>query len=252
MKIRNMLLILAASLSCLFVGTAMAEKVIPDALPDADTTVSYRSDVIQQSLATASNIGNLARSNSVPGLSGTKFGFAAGSTEAKYFLSGACYADALALARGGDYAGAAQRLKALGETLIQVDAPGSLYHYIVRMQYTVMKHAYDQEALIEMLSLFQPLLEDFASTRSEDALTLVQAGAWLVDMSMALSAENSIMLKDRLMLDHMRSEMKRMDAPPGVQNALEEIARIGGQETVTGRDMEHVMQLVRNMQQLLG
>lgn len=252
MKIQNLFMLIMASLGSVSVGAAEVDKPIPDTLSGAKTSVSYRSDTMQQSLASVTNLGDLARDNPVPGVTGGTFGFSAGSMEAQYFLAGGCYSQAIALARGGDYAEAAKRLESLSDALIKMEAPGSLYHYLVRMKYLVEKHSYKQEALVEMLSLFQPLLEDFARSRSEDAVTLVQSGAWLVDMSMALSAGNSSMLKDRLMLDHMRSEMKRMDAPPGVQDALEEISSIGSQENVTERNVGHVLQLVRNMQQLLG
>lgn len=220
-------------------------------LPVTKETFRYRSDTVQAPVAAVSNIGELAKEHAITGETGSAFGFSAGSADAQYFLSGAGYAEALALTRSGDYAEAAKRLDTMGDAFILFEAPDPLYHYLQRLRYLIRNGVYDREALVEMLSLFQPLFEDYARTQSPDMLTLVQAGAWLVDMSLALSAGDSGMLRYSIMLSRMHSEMERMEAPEGVLSALAEIENIGRQDALSDRDMQHVIQLVGKLQQAL-
>jgi hypothetical protein len=245
-------LLVFTSLISLAAAAADTPVEKPENLPVTKEVFWYRSEATQGPVAAVSDIGELARQNALVIDTGAAFGFAAGSVDAQYFLAGAAYSEALALTRGGDYAEAAKRLDTLGEALIVFEAPGSLYHYLQRVRYLISSGTYDRKVLVEMLSLFQPLFEDYARAQSADMLTLVQAGAWLVDMSLALSAGDSGMLKDSLVLSHMSSEMKRMEAPEGVLSTLAEIETIGRQEALSERDMQHVIQLVKKLQQMLS
>ena len=230
------------------------KPVLPEELKLEGGVVIFDSSTFQSEIRSGKSLGELAKEHSTIGEKATAFGFAAKSEEAKFFTIGALYAESLAYLRGGDTDMAAKRLQAIEKEFIVLDVPNSLFNYISKTRNLIETKRYPMEALGEFLALFQPLFEDYAKgkVKGEDFLTLFRSGSWLVDMSLAAAAGDIKMLKQKATLDYFISEMKRMDAPKGVLDALEGIAKISGQEDIPERDTRQVLKLVGEIQSILG
>jgi outer membrane protein assembly factor BamD (BamD/ComL family) len=200
----------------------------------------------------APDLGALAQANSALGERASSFGFSAKSDEANVFLVGALYSEALAFLRSGDFESAADRLEALQQQFIRLGVPNSLYGYVTKLLNLVSQQRYSNEALLDMLSLFQPFFEDYANGRSEDFMILFRAGSWLVDLSLAAAAGNTTMVRQQAHLEYIVREMKRMDAPVGVGEALEQIAEVTAKEEITTRDLQSMISQIKRIQSILG
>lgn len=216
--------------------------------------VVFDSSSFQSEIRSGKSLGALAKEQSVVGEKATAFGFAAKSDKAKFFLIGSLYSEALAYVRSGDIALAADRLKAIETQFIAIRVPSSLYNYISRTRNLLETKRYSTEVVRELLSLFQPFFEDYARGmgKGEDKLTLFRAGSWLMDMSLAAAAGDTNLLRQKAKLDYFNTEMKRMDAPNGVLDALAEITKISEQKEIAERDAKQVLKQVKRIQTILG
>jgi len=198
------------------------------------------------------NLAAIAKTNSIVGSKASSLGFAAKSDESKFFLIGALYSEALAYQRGGDSNSAAKALAAIEEIFIELGAPSSLYNYISKTQHVVERGKYPKEAILDMLSLFQPFFDEYAEKMSKDKQTLFRAGSWLADMALTASVGDVTLLKQPTHLEYILNEMKRMDAPQGVIKALERIHAITAKKTVEKHDTKAVLRQVKKIQAILG
>jgi len=239
-------LIMAAS------SLAQDARQIPEGftLPQGDLVFS--SSATQAALAGTQDLGVLAQQNSVLGESASSFGFSAKSDEANVFLVGSVYSEALAFLRSGDTVAAADRLEALQQQFIRLGVSSSLYSYVSKTQNLVSQQRYSNDALLDMLSLFQPFFEDYARGRSEDFLILFRAGSWLVDLSLTAAVGDTAMLQQQAHLEYIVREMERMDAPKGVGDALRQISEVAAKEAITARDTQTVIDQVKRIQNILG
>lgn len=138
------------------------------------------------------------------------------------------------------------------QLLIEQGAPTGLYSYVSRIRHHAVRKDHDADVLVDYLSLFHPLFEDYARSQSQDKLALFQIGSWLVDMGLTAAAGDITLLRQQLQLQHIEDEMKRMDAPNGVQNALTEIAEITRQDEISDRDTDKELRLIKEIQSMLG
>ncbi|MBN1254744.1 MAG: hypothetical protein JXA50_05670 [Deltaproteobacteria bacterium] len=221
-------------------------------LSKAKTDVVFDSSVFQSGITSDKSIGTLAKEQSTIGTKATAYGFAAKSEEAKFFLIGTLYAEALAYLRSNDIDLAADRLKAIEKNFIDLNVPSSLYNYISKTRNLLETKRYSVEVVGEFLSLFQPFYEDYAKGKGDDWLTLFRAGTWLVDMSLAAAAGDTNLLRQKAKLDYFTTEMKRMDAPKGALDALAEITKISEQKEIAEKDAKQVLKLVKKIQTVLG
>ena len=147
---------------------------------------------------------------------------------------------------------ASRRLEYIEREFVNMGAPSSLYNFISKTHNLADNTKYPPEYLVSVLSLFQPFFEEYAKTKSEDKLTLFRAGAWLVNMSLSAAAGDKQLLRQPATLDYFSSELKRMDAPKGVIEAMAEINKISRKTDITDKDAETVLQLVTQVEQLLS
>jgi len=206
----------------------------------------------QSAIGTDKVLGSLAKQNSVIGDPGVSFGFAEKSEEAKFFIIGALYSEAIAYLKGGQYELCAKRLESIEKEFINLRVPASLYNYISKTRNLVEMKKLDTATLLDFLALFQPFFEDYTKGKSADKLTLFRAGTWLVDMGLAASAGNKVLLKQTQQLDYFVKEMKRMDAPRGVIESLETIRQISLKKDITDKDADTVVKMVKRIQTMLG
>ncbi|HOI93571.1 MAG TPA: hypothetical protein PK250_02585 [Syntrophobacter fumaroxidans] len=212
----------------------------------------FNSHAFQSGIRSTGNIGELAKQYSPLQSRASTYGFAARSDEARFFLIGALYTEALAYVTGGKWELAAQRLEVVEGEFVKMGAPSSLYGFITKARNMIENVKYPPEYLVTVLALFQPFFEEYAKAQSEDKLTLFRAGAWLVNMSLTAASGDRELLRQPATLSYFTSELKRMDAPKGVVDALEEIAAISGKADITDKDTQKVLQLVTQIEQLLS
>jgi hypothetical protein len=66
------------------------------------------------------------------------------------------------------------------------------------------------------------------------------------------SAGDKELLRQTGKLDYFRKEMKKMDAPKGVSDNLDQIAAIAGKSEITDRDISEILKLMKNIQTMLA
>ena len=227
-------------------------RKIPEKIKSDESEIYFSSSNFQSGIRKDINLGALAQEHSFIGKDATTFGFAAKSEEAKFFIIGSLYSESLAFLKSGQFDLVTNRLKSIEKEFIKLNVPSSMYNYITKVRNMVERKRYSEEVLEEFLSLFQPIYEDYAKGRSNDKLILFRAGSWLVDMSLTAAAGDKNSLKQGPKLDYFIKEMKRMDAPKGVLDALDNIAKITEKEEITDRDVNKILKLVNKIQTILG
>ena len=119
---------------------------------------SYSSGGVQSALQRSGGLGEDFAANSAFGNDASTFGFAERSPEARMFLAGTLYAEALAFTQDGQYEAATDRLLALQDIVNKADAPAALRGYIQRTTEIIAEAVYDRRAMVEFLVLLQPQL----------------------------------------------------------------------------------------------
>jgi len=239
-------LVLALALS------AQQERRDPGKVDPAAAQIVFDSTRFQSQIAGPKGIGVLANDLSLYGKGGQAMGFAAKSEEAKTFLIGSFYSECIAYVRAGKSALALDRLKAMETEFIAMGVPNSIYNFISKIENAVTTKKYDSPVLLDMFSLFQPVYEDYLKSKGQDRLILFQAGSWLMDMGLAAAAQDTSLLRQPQVLKYFEAQMKRMDAPKGVQDALAEISTISAKKDLANRDADQVLKLIKRIQTVLG
>lgn len=207
----------------------------------------------QTAIQSGKSLSNLAMTHTSIGEDPVSYGFAAKSDEAKFFIIGTLYSEALAHLRSGNSSMAANRLEAIEKQFIALQVSPSLYNYVSKTRNLIESSSYSTEALIDMLSFFQPFFEDYAKRQNQDKLILFRAGSWLVDMSLTAAANDKQLIKQgKRQMVYFINEMRRMDAPKGVLESLERIDKIAGKDEIEEKDVERVLKQVKKIQMILG
>ena len=238
--------------SCLAVAAHAADKNLFENKSPVVDWLAYSSGPAQEALASAMALDETVARQSILAKPGSALGFAEKSPEARFFLMGSLTAEALALVRTGQYEEAGSRLSSLAAVAKKLDVPAGLDHYVSRVRQLIASEPRNRTALVEMLALLQPLLDDYAGSQSEDKRFLYQTGAWLADLSLASASGNYVLLKQPIRLDQTLERMRRLDAPKGTLDALGEIGEIAKQKEIGERDGKRVQRLVRKLQDMLG
>jgi hypothetical protein len=231
---------------------AMSQDTIDLGSIKQSPTPFFNSDMFQAGIGSPHNLGGLAKENSPINEKGASFGFAAKSDEARFFLIGAAYSEVLAYLRSGQMEMAAQRIQYIEAELINMGAPSSLFALVSQARTLLDTGQYPKEYVKTVFALFQPCFEDFAASKSQDKLTLFRAGTWLCNAGLAAAAGDLQMLKQTTNLAYFITEMKRMDAPKGVIEALAEMNKLSEKETLTDNDSANYLKLVKKIEQLLS
>ncbi|HSG96464.1 MAG: hypothetical protein GWP60_05670 [Gammaproteobacteria bacterium] len=251
--------LIVVSVSLLF-GGLIATAVMAQDVSDltnrlgekSEIWASYSSTGVQSALKRSGGLGEDFAANSAFGADASTFGFAERSPEARMFLAGTLYAEALAFTQDGQYEAATDRLLALQDIVNKAEAPVALRGYIQRTTEIIAQSRYDRRAMVEFLALLQPQLDGFAASNSSDMQILFQTGAWLVDLSVAATAGDYRYLAQKMRIAYTIEEMERMEAPKGVLDGLRTIEEIAGRDQVEKRDVEKIAREVKRIQSLLG
>jgi hypothetical protein len=194
----------------------------------------------------------LVAAHSVIGEQAVAFGFAAKPERSRFFILGTLYAEALAALRSGNLDFAAQRLQAMERELVDLQMPRTLSLYISEMRTLLENRQYTGDVVGEFLSLFEPLYAESVRSKATDGLTLFRAGAWLENMVLAAAAGDKAALRQVHTVQYFNQEMKKLNAPKGVFDALEQLSGIMAKQDMADRDVKEVLKLVKKMQTLLG
>lgn len=251
-KDRVLVGIFGAVLALSLVLAAQEEKRVPPKVDPAAAQIVFDSTRFQSHISGPKGIGALTNDLSLYGKGGQAMGFAAKSEEAKTFLIGSFYSECIAYVRAGKSDLALDRLRAMEKEFIAMGVPNSIYGFISKIENAITTKKYDISVLLDFFALFQPVYEDFLKSKAQDRLTLFQAGSWFMDMGLAASAQDNSLLKQPQVLNYFIAEMKRMDAPKGVQDALAEISTISAKKEIANRDADQVLKLIKKIQTVLG
>ncbi len=205
----------------------------------------------QSAIRSDRSLGDMAKENSPLKENTASYGFSEKSEEANFFIIGTLYSEAVAFLNSGNSTQAAKRLAAIEKQCISLNVPSSLYNFISKIRNIIETERFTPDAQAEILSLFQPFFEDYAKANGADKLVLFRAGSWFMDMSLTAAAGNTQLLKQPDKLDYFIKEMKRLDAPKGVLDALDEIGKIAKSKDITDSDADKVLKLVKKIQEIL-
>jgi hypothetical protein len=206
----------------------------------------------QAGIKSETALDTLVVTHSVIGKRAVTFGFAAQPERSKAFSIGTLYAETLAALRSGNLDLAVQRLQAMEKACLDLQGPGTLSLYLSEMRTLLENRRYAEDVLGEFLSLFEPLYAEYAGSKDADGLTLFRAGAWLENMVLAAAAGDKAALRQVHVGQYFHREIKRLNAPKGVLDALEQLSGMLAQREMTDRDVKAVLKLVKTLQTLLG
>jgi hypothetical protein len=236
------------------VGVSFAQegRGVPTNPDLTSSDVYFSSSMFQASIKSEKDLGALVAGLSTIGKQDTAFAFAGKSEPAKFFTMGSLYAEALAYLQGNNPDLAAKRLEAIEKEFVNLQAPSSLYNYLSKTRNMLVSGRYGPDVVGEFLALFQPLCEDFAKSRGEAQLTLFRAGSWLVDMSLTAAAGDRALLKQADKVQYFSQEMKRLNAPKGVMEALNKLTSLAAKPQLTDGDVNDILKLVQEIQTILA
>ena len=149
-----------------FLIFAAEPRNVPPVNFQEDGKAYFNSAHNQTAIQSDKSLSNLATTHTAIGEDPVSYGFAAKSDEAKFFIIGALYSEALAHLRSGNSSMAANRLEAVEKQFIVLQVPPSLYNYVSKTRNLIELNKYSIEALLDMLSLFQPFFEDYAKSQN--------------------------------------------------------------------------------------
>jgi hypothetical protein len=246
-------LMLALVMSCSAGRTwAQGERTLPASPEVTGGEVYLDSSRFQARIRSASDLGTLAKQQVALGEQAVAFGFAARSAEARFFIIGSLYTEAVAHLHSGNVMEAAKQLAAIEQELVTLQAPGSLYNYLTKTRNILERQQYTDEVRTDFLALLQPFLDDYAKSQGDAKLTLFRAGTWLIDVGLAAAAQDTPALRQPIKAQYFNREMKRLAAPKGVLEAMDQITRITEKPEITDSDARVVLKLVKQIQELLG
>ncbi len=221
------------------------EVAVSDTIP-----LPSHADAFQENLQYTGNLGTLAHEHAMAAQPMFGYGFAAKPAPTRSFLLGTLYAEALAYVRGGQLQAAAQRWTAIETELGQMAAPWTTYIHHMRTQ--LQQPSVSPETVRASLALFEPLYEAFAERAVDATLPLFRAGTWLTNMRLAAGAGDTASLRTPDAVRYFQREMRRLQAPQGVRDALDRLGPIVEQEELSARDITAVLKHLTKIQQLLG
>src|SRR5262249_41869830 len=205
--------ILILVVSAMAVGaSAQGERTLPAAPGATGGDVYFDSSRFQARLHSETEVSPQAMQQVALGEQAVAFGFAAKSAEAKFFIIGSKYTEAVAQLHSGNFAEAAKRLAELEQELINLQAPSGLYNYLSKTRNILERQQYTTEVLVDFLALLQPLLDDYAKSKGDDKLTLFRAGTWLMDIGLAAAAKDAPALRQLTKVQYFSRELKRLEA----------------------------------------
>lgn len=235
-------------------GNALGQQARP--LPgNLDATAGqqgFSSQLFQSAIRSESGLADLAERTNYISDDLVSFGFSASSAEARFFVLGTLYSQALAYAGGGDPVASSNRLKAIEREFIGLEAPSSLYSYVVRVRNVIETGRYPREVEIDFLGALEPFLADFAKSWGKNMPVLLHAGSWLNDFGMAAAADDRSLLGQNEKLKYFGEEMRRLEAPKQVTEALNKLVSITEAEKIGDGDVKEIQELIRQIQAILG
>lgn len=251
-KLISMVGVITLFLSLSAVVWAQDVKDLPENFNFDGDKLWFDSYGYQSAITTGKSLSKLIGQAGFSSEESAAFGFGAKSPEARFFLIGSSYSQAIAYFKGDNLAAAASSLKRIEQELINLRAPSALYNYVTKTRNILERNKYSFEALGEFISLLQPFLEDYAGIKGQDKIILFRAGSWLISYGLAAAAGDKSMLHETLKLRYFLQELERLDAPKGVLTSLNELVEISEKERITDSDTEKIIKLVKKTQTLLG
>jgi hypothetical protein len=206
-------------------------------------------------MVVSADLGALVAANSTVEEQMVAFGFASKPVPARSYFLGTLYAEALAYTRGGDPASAAGHWAAIRKEVEPMAQPLTVY---ARQMETLLRAPTEEQTadsateLVAFMALFEPLYEDYAGERAAQTLPLFRAGTWLTNMRLAAAVGDKTALQTPATVRYFQNEMRRLEAPKGVLDALAHMGRVMEQDTLADRDVKKMLKLVKRVQELLG
>ena len=208
----------------------------------------------QSGIVSTADLGALAATHPAIEEQVIAFGFATQPAPARSYFLGALYAEALAYLRSGDTGAASERWETIHKTVEPLAEPLAVYASRLQQLLTASTAMVAQEKsdLGVFMSLFESLYETYAGENAVQTLPLFRAGTWLTNMQLAAAAGDKVALRTPQTVAYFQQEMRRLEAPKGVLDALDQMQRVVDQKALTDRDVTALLRLVQKMQRLLG
>ena len=222
--------------------------------PQAPAAVAARPVQAYRFLAdiqSARALGTLVATNTAVEEQLVGLGFASADPRVTIFRMGMLYTDALATLHGGTTEAAARRVGALLKAAESIQAPRMVSQYLKEMHTMLQHRPYTNEECAKFLALFETLYEaEYGPDAAE--VQLFRLAGWLESMSLAAMAGDRVALRQAMVVPYIQSILRQFDAPSDVLQAIEHMHHLLRQETLTDRDMQTLLGLVRTIQRSLG
>jgi hypothetical protein len=228
------------------------ERKPPESIDLSESIQHFDSYSFQRSIISDKNISNLADQASFLDEQSTSFGFGGKSLQARFFLIGTLYSEAMANLQGDDPKSAEDKLDIIRTEFISLNAPPALYNYVNQVINFLKTGKYNPEIVMEFMAMFQPLLHDYAMENGNEKGLMFQAGLWFVNAGLAAAAGDETMLGTSAKFKYFLTEFQRLEAPKGALDALKSLVEITEKKKMSESDLDEARKLINKVQLLLS
>jgi hypothetical protein len=217
------------------------------AVPARPPRVAHFLDHIQSNQA----LGTLVATTTAVEEQPVGLGFAPTDPRVTIFRMGMLYTDALASLHGGTTDVAARRVQSLRRTVESIPAPRVLAQYLQAMHTLLLQQSYSREEFAKFLALFEPLYEAEYGPEAVE-VQLFRLGGWLENMALAATVGDRTSLQQATVVLYFQNVLQQLDAPSDVLQAFTQMHHLLAQHTLSDRDLQTLLDLVRSVQRSLG
>lgn len=175
------------------------------------------------------------------------FAFAGDAASNNYFRSGTLYSETLALLAGQDVVAAKTHFAVLNKSL--ANQLPTLSKALERINEMFTAKA-EPHQILSSLGRLQLPLEQAARSSSRDQKTLFQFGSWLSDIKLALMVNPEMLPSQTVALEYFINNLQL--APRGVKENLRQLQTLFRSQISTSTEQQQVLQLINNIQLVLG
>ncbi len=232
----------------------------PDAKPQvADSRAALTREAFplstyrfQDRLQDVATLGPLLASRTPDAVSIPIPAFAPRADQTPFFRMGILYTSALAAGRGGAADIVQQRLQALTQTLVSVQAPAELSQYLRELQTRLHEQPEKVTTWTLLLAGFESQYRDAYAASPLDEWVLWQIGAWSENMYLAAALKDRTALAQTHAIPYFQHALGELNAPPRTVETLAQVQHLVANKALTEDDLDVIRNHLETIQATLS
>jgi hypothetical protein len=168
------------------------------------------------------------------------------------FMIGRHYAASLILLSAHQSGMVAKRLNAMEEALQTLQAPEGVSAIFDRIQNRIIHQRYDTATLVDLLTMFEPLIESYTASMGVGERLFFFLGAWSVEIQVATETGNAALLHANVdKTASLLRAMEGLDVASGLTGSMNQIHSHLKAEKLVDHDLKQLQRLIRELQDVI-